>query len=283
MFIHWFPGHMTKAIRMMTAEMALVESVIYVLDARAPLSSINNRFDEVIGHKPRLYVINKADLVERHEVQKWQKYFEAKGYKCIITNSISKADAPNIVKNLIEINNERIQRYLNKGVKKTIRAMVIGVPNTGKSTLINSLLKEKKAITGNKPGVTRGKQWVAIDKYIDLLDSPGVLYPDFSDQDKATRLALIGSIKEDVLDISELCLEVIDFLKNKYPTALMERYKLSDLEMSNLEIMEEICRKRGSMLRGGEYDYERTARNVITDFRKGYFGKVILEVVGVNT
>ena len=229
MFIHWFPGHMTKAIRMMSEEIKVVDCVIYVLDARAPESCINPAFDEVIGVKPRLYVLNKADMVSQKEVIKWVDKFRRQGYRCIYSNSISKSDAPVIVKNLLELNEDLIERYQQKGVNKTIRAMVIGVPNCGKSTLINSLVKEKKAVTGNKPGVTRGKQWVSIGEYIELLDSPGVLYPDFKDQEKAMRLALIGSVKEDVVDVSELALEAIKYFLAEHPEELVNRYKLTDV------------------------------------------------------
>ncbi|MBR2479889.1 MAG: ribosome biogenesis GTPase YlqF [Clostridia bacterium] len=282
MFIHWFPGHMTKAIRMMSEEIKVVDCVIYVLDARAPESCINPAFDEVIGVKPRLYVLNKADMVSQKEVIKWVDKFRRQGYRCIYSNSISKSDAPVIVKNLLELNEDLIERYQQKGVNKTIRAMVIGVPNCGKSTLINSLVKEKKAVTGNKPGVTRGKQWVSIGEYIELLDSPGVLYPDFKDQEKAMRLALIGSVKEDVVDVSELALEAIKYFLAEHPEELVNRYKLSDVNgKSPLEVMEEIGKKRGVVMRGGELDYERIAKIIISDFRKGYLGKYPLEKVNV--
>ena len=277
MFIHWFPGHMTKAIRMMSEEIKVVDSVIYVLDARAPESCINPAFDEVIGNKPRLYVLNKADMVSQKEVIKWVDKFRRQGYKCIYSNSISKSDAPVIVKNLLELNEELIERYHQKGVNKTVRAMVIGVPNCGKSTLINSLLREKKTVTGNKPGVTRGKQWVSIGDYIELLDSPGVLYPDFKDQEKAMRLALIGSVKEDVVDVAELALKAIKYFIAEHPDALINRYKLDELSDNALEVMEDIGKKRGVIMRRGEYDYERIAKIIIADFRKGYLGKFPLE------
>ena len=277
MFIHWFPGHMTKAIRMMSEEMKVVDSVIYVLDARAPQSCINPAFDEVIGNKPRLYVLNKADMVSQKEVIKWVDKFRRQGYKCIYSNSISKADAPVIVKNLLELNEDLIERYSRKGVNKTVRAMVIGVPNCGKSTLINSLVREKKTVTGNRPGVTRGKQWVAIGEYIELLDSPGVLYPDFKDQEKAMRLALIGSVKEDVVDCAELAIEALKYFIKEHPEELLNRYKLEEVKENALEVMEDIGRKRGVIMRGGELDYERIAKIIISDFRKGYLGKFPLE------
>ncbi len=279
MYIHWFPGHMTKAIRMMSEEIKVVDSIIYVLDARAPMSCINPAFEEVIGNKPRLYVLNKADMVSQKEVIKWADYFRRQGYKCIYSNSISKSDSNVIVKNLLDLNEDLIERYQLKGVRKTIRAMVIGVPNCGKSTLINSLLKEKKTVTGNKPGVTRGKQWVSIGDYIELLDSPGVLYPDFKDQDKAMRLALIGSIKEDIVDQAELGLEAVKFFMNNYPELLLSRYKMDELDENPLVVMEEIGKKRGVIMRGGEVNYDRISKIIISDFRKGYLGKISLDEI----
>lgn len=279
MHIHWFPGHMTKAIRMMQKEMSVVDSIIYVLDSRAPLSSINPKFDEIINAKPILYILNKADMVPKNEVLKWQRYFEQQGKKCLVTNSTQKGGTKAIVESLLEINSQVIERYRNKGVSKTIRAMVLGVPNCGKSTLINSLLSRSKALTGNKPGVTRGKQWVSIDKYIDLMDTPGTLYPDFEDQHKARNLAFIGSINDDVLDIVELASELLVFLNENYPDKLVERYKMESFFQNYWENLEFVGKKRGFVMRGGDIDIEKTAMAVIQDFRKQAFGKLILEKV----
>lgn len=277
MFIHWFPGHMTKAMRMMKEEMGLVQSVVYVLDARAPMSSVNPAFDEIIGSRPRLYVLNKMDLVPQEEAAKWKSYFEKDGNKCIAANSTVKGGTQKFIGALKELNSDILEKYKQKGVKKTIRAMVIGVPNCGKSTLINSIIGKSRTVTGNKPGVTRGKQWVSIDPYLDLLDTPGTLYPDFADQKKATNLAIIGSIKEDILDISELSREIITFMASYNADALKKRYNLSELSDDANENFENIAKKRGYLSRGGEIDYERAAKSIITDFRKQAFGKVILE------
>lgn len=268
---------MTKAMRMMKEETSLVNCIVYVLDSRAPLSSVNPAFDEIIGERPRLYVLNKCDLVPSEELNKWQKYFENGGNKCIVANSTVKGGAQKFISALKELNAPVIERYRQKGVKKTIRAMVIGVPNCGKSTLINSIIGKSRTVTGNRPGVTRGKQWVAIDPYLELLDTPGTLYPDFSDQKKATNLAIIGSIKEDILDIVELSGEIIKFLGENYPEKLNERYGLTALSEEMTENIVFIGKKRGYLIRGGEIDMERAAKSIVTDFRKQAFGKIILE------
>lgn len=277
MHIQWYPGHMTKAMRMMSEEMKVVDSVIYVLDSRAAMSSINPSFDELIGKKPTLYVLNKADLAPLSEVEKWKRYFLSNNKKCICANSCQKGNSNVIISALKEINAEKIERYSQKGVAKTIRAMVIGIPNCGKSTLINSLIAKKRTVTGDKPGVTKGKQWVSIDTYIDLLDTPGTLYPDFADQNKAVNLALIGSIREEILDIIELAKEMVAFLAKNYPDRLIEKYDLKQISEDYYENLNAIAKRRGYIVRGGEYDLERTASAVIQDFRKQAFGKIILE------
>jgi ribosome biogenesis GTPase A len=268
---------MTKAIRAMQKDMAVVDSVIYVLDARAPHACINPSFDAIIGTKPRLYVLNKADLVPKEELNKWKNYFKKENCDCITANSTINTNALVFINALRALNQEKIDRYKNRGVRKTIRAMVIGVPNCGKSTLINSLIAKKKTITGDKPGVTRSMQWVSIDQYIDLVDTPGTLYPDFSDQKKATNLAMIGSINEDILDMPELAGETIKFLAENYLDELKSRYKLEEIRSEHLENLTAIAKQKGYLLKGGEYDIERAAKAVVVDFRKQAFGKVILE------
>ncbi|HHU43653.1 MAG TPA: ribosome biogenesis GTPase YlqF [Clostridiales bacterium] len=278
MRIHWFPGHMTKAFRLIEREMKLVSSVIYVLDARAPLSCINPEFDKLINTKPTLYILNKADLVAQSDILEWIDYFNRKSIKCLQTVSVQRgASRKQIFDALKEINADYLKKFDQKGVRKTIRAMVIGVPNSGKSALINSLLGRKKTVTGNKPGVTRGKQWIAVDKYIELMDTPGTLYPDFKDQTKARNLAIIGSISDDVVDMTELAGELIDFLKKEYPQNLKERYKLDDLSVDTAGILYEIGQKRGFIVKGGEVDIQQTAKAVIVDFRKNALGKIIME------
>lgn len=276
MFIHWYPGHMAKALRMMQEELKVINSVIYVLDARAPLSSMNGKFDELIANKPCLYILNKADMVPGSEVSKWEKYFKSKKMPVVSAVSTAKGAQKEILSAFIEINRPLIERFSEKGVRKIIRGMVIGVPNTGKSTLINCLAPRKKSVTGNKPGVTRGKQWVAINDWIELLDTPGTLYPDFSNQEKARNLAFIGSISENAVDTMELALELIAYLRNNNPAEFYARYDI-DKELESVHALEEIGKKKGLLLRFGEVDAEKAAKAVITDFRKQAIGKIVLE------
>lgn len=268
---------MAKAVKMMKEEVKNVDSVVYVLDARVPRSSLSDAFEPVIGNKSRLYVLNKADLVSAVELTKWVEYFRSKGAACIYTNSASKKDAPKIIKSLNELNAAVIARYREKGVNKIVRAMVIGIPNSGKSTLINSLAPSKRAVTGNRPGVTRGKQWISIGRSIELLDSPGVLYPDFSDEGKAVRLAMVGSIRDEVVDQTELAAEAYKIISRLDPEALAARYGKLPESLSPSEALEEIAKIRGLLQRGGVPDIPRVAQAFINDYRKGYLTKLPLD------
>jgi ribosome biogenesis GTPase A len=270
---------MTKAIRMMTDEIKNIDGVIYVLDARAPLSCINPAFDSVIGSRPRLYVINKFDLIEKTAVQRWTEYFNKLKMPTVFADSAHKTDVIHVKNGLKLITSKITEKYKARGIDKTIRAMVLGIPNSGKSTLINSLSSEKKAVTGNRPGVTRGKQWITIDNHLDLLDSPGVLYPDFSDQKKATNLALLGSIKDDILDVTELAIAGITLLKKIAPSRLVERYNLIALNDDPFVVLEEITKQRGYLLKGNVLDTERGATAFINDLRKGLIGKFVLDTI----
>lgn len=277
MHIQWFPGHMTKALRMMEDNIKAIDCVIYVLDARAIRACFNSKFDKIIGRRPVLYVINKCDMVEHHDLDKWIRYFDSNNLPCIISNSTSNRFAADIIARLISINSELIRRYNDKGVNRSIRAMVVGVPNTGKSTLINSLCKCKRAVTGDKPGVTRGKQWVSIDKRIDLLDTPGTMSPDYENQTLAKHLAYIGSINDKILNVEDLAYELIKDLSESQMSKLVARYGLNKDYDTPLEIMDAIAVNRGLIMKGREIDYERTARVVIDDFRKQRIGKIMLE------
>ena len=280
MHIQWFPGHMTKAMRMMQESIKQVDCVIYVLDARAIESCMNPKFDEMIKNKPVLYVINKQDLVEYKDLQKWQKYFVETNKQFVVADSLSGKQKDAVIDKLKQINRALWEKYWNKGAIKTIRAMVVGVPNTGKSTLINSLSKQKKAITGNRPGVTRGKQWVSLSEGIELLDTPGTLPPAFDDQLRAMHLAFIGSIKDDILYLDELTIEIIKYFRQYNPTVFMERYKMTSFSDDNIEVLDLIAKNRGFLLGKNNYDYDRVYRAVIDDFRKQKLGKIMLDFPG---
>lgn len=269
MFIHWYPGHMAKAMRTMRESVPLADCVIYILDSRAPFSSVNPSFDEIIGAKPRLYVLNKSDLVPENALSRWREYFESGGNRCIIRNSTKKGGTKKLVSLLRELNAGVLEKYGKRGINKTLRAMVVGIPNCGKSTFINGIAPEKKAATGNRPGITRDSRWIRIDPYLELLDTPGVLYPDFADKKKAVKLAMIGSVRDEVVDEFELAETILDFLSTEYPENLKKRYGAADFA--------DIAEKMGYLSKGGETDARRTAKAVINDFRKGAFGKIILE------
>ncbi len=275
--IQWFPGHMTKALRMMEDSVKSVDCIIYVLDARAIESCMNPKFDNIIKNKPVLYIINKQDLVEKQDLQSWQKYFIANNMDFVIADSVSGKQKDLIINKLKELNKKIIEKYANKGAIKSVRAMVVGVPNTGKSTLINSLCKQKRAITGNRPGVTRGKQWVSLAEGVDLLDTPGTLAPAYDDQERAKNLAFIGSIKDDVVALDDLTIEMINFFRNYNPRLFCERYKLEALSDDNIEVLGQIAKNRGFLLNKNNYDYDRVYRAVIDDFRKQKFGKIMLD------
>lgn len=276
MVIQWFPGHMTKALRMIDDNTKLVDGFIYVLDARAPYSSLNPEFLKRINNKPFLYVINKSDLADDAVTAKWRTYFEKTGKKAIILNSITNNSTRTVYSEILKLFAEKLDRYKAKGIVKPIRLMVLGIPNCGKSTLINNFCGQKRANTGDKPGVTRGKQWLSVDDKIQLLDTPGTLYPSFENQEIAKNIAYVGSINDDILDIEGLCLELIKKLSVTYPELLKNRYGV-EISTEPLEIYEEICKKRGFIVRGGEYDYTRCANTIIDEFRKAKIGKISLE------
>ena len=275
MNIQWFPGHMTKAIRMMEDNLRLVDALIYVIDARAVYSCDNPLFNKLLQGKRVLYVFNKCDLVEKNDLDLWCNEFERQGKPYVKAIGTS-GDCSQIVAGLKKVVADKIEKYAQKGANISVRAMVVGVPNSGKSTIINAMVKKAKAVTGDRPGVTRGKQWLSIDN-VDFLDTPGTLWGKFEDQKVAHHLAYIGSIREDILDVSELCFDFIDEMKKIYPDALKNRYNLGELSDDTLQIFEQIAMARGFKLKGNQPDYERTAKTVIDDFRKGKLGKIILE------
>lgn len=278
--INWFPGHMTKAIRMMQKELKVVDIIIYVLDSRAPYSCVNPKLNTISDNKPVIYVLNKCDLVQKKDLKCWLEFFTTDKSLAIAIDSTSSGSSKQIVGLIRKLLNEKIRRNKAKNIMMPMRAMVVGVPNCGKSTLVNNLCNKAKTITGNKAGVTRGKQWVTLDNGIEILDTPGTLWPSFSDVEVANNLAFIGSIKDDVIDLNELAFNLIKKLISIDKKILIERYKIiieNDDEI--IEIFDKICQSRKCVLKGNEPDYDRCSKIIIDDFRKGRMGKIILDDV----
>lgn len=269
---------MTKAMRDMEAKRDLCDGVVCVLDARAPIATVNKNLKKIFGAKPVLYVLNKADMADATKTDGFVKLFEGKGkyvVKCDSTNPSSKRL---LLQKLNEITEEKRARAQAKGLSRTFRFMVAGIPNTGKSTLVNLISGQKRAKTGDKAGVTRDVRWLRCGAF-DLLDTPGTMPPSFDDQYHAKHLAYIGSINDDILDMDDIALELLGELAEKYPQYLSERYAITDYS-EKLGMYEALCKRRGFILRGGEFDYERGAKALIDDFRKGRIGKITLESAG---
>lgn len=275
MHIQWFPGHMTKAMRMMEDNVRLVDAGIIVLDARAPHACVNTKIEKLFGVKPIIYAINKCDLVKESDLNKVISDLKSQGKRAVGVNALDKKSVSRLYRELTSALSDKLERNKQKGIFKPMRVMVSGIPNTGKSTLINTFAGEKKAVTGDKAGVTRGKQWIKLYD-LELLDTPGTMPPSFDDQTLAKYLAFIGSINDDILDFEELTLELIATLKDKAPEVLTEKYGITDFSLEPIELYGAICKRRGFLLRGGEYDYERCSKAVIDDFRKGRMGKIML-------
>lgn len=279
----WYPGHMTKARRMMQEDIKLIDLVIELLDARVPFSSRNPDIDKMGRDKARLILLNKSDLADEKSNEAWVAFFEAKGYCVRKINSRSGAGLKSINAAVLEACHEKIERDKRKGIKnRPVRAMVVGIPNVGKSTFINAYAGKACAKTGNKPGVTKGKQWIRLNKDVELLDTPGILWPKFDDQMVGLRLALIGSIKDEILNIDELSLELISYLKENYAGTLTARYEVEENVERPVEILEAIAQKRGCVQRGNEIDYSKAAALVIDDFRSGRLGRITLELPEAN-
>ncbi len=273
--IQWFPGHMTKAMRDMEAKRDLCDGVICVLDARAPIATVNKNLKKIFGEKPILYVLNKADLADNNKVDGFLKLFESKGKYCVKCNSTNVASKRMLLQQLNAITKEKRERAQAKGLTRTFRFMVAGIPNTGKSTIVNLLSGQKRAKTGDKAGVTRDVRWLKCGDF-DLLDTPGTMPPSFDNQDLAKHLAYIGSINDDILDMDDIALELLGELASIYPQCLTERYNITDFS-EKLGMYEAVCKRRGFIFKGGEFDYERGANAIVDDFRKGRTGKICLE------
>ena len=277
MNFQWYPGHMTKAKRMMQENIKLIDLVIELVDARVPMSSRNPDIDELGKNKARLILLNKADLADEKQTEEWIGYFRGKGYSAVKVNSRKGGGIKSIQGVIQEACKEKTERDRKRGIlNRPVRAMVVGIPNVGKSTFINALAGKACAKTGNKPGVTKGKQWIRLNKNVELLDTPGILWPKFEDQLVGIRLACVGSIKDDILNIEELALWLLEKLKKDYPGFLEKRYGISE-EGTPLETLEAIAKARGCLKRGEELDYVKASGLIFDDFRGGKIGRITLE------
>mgnify|MGYP000021189926 CR=1 FL=1 len=277
MNVQWYPGHMTKAKRQMQEDIKLIDLVIELVDARIPLSSRNPDIDELGKNKYRLILMNKADLADKRATDAWSQFFREKGYFVVSLDARSKSGMKSITDIIMEACKEKIERDRKRGIKnRPVRAMVVGIPNVGKSTFINSYAGKACAKTGNKPGVTKGKQWIRLNKNLELLDTPGILWPKFEDQEVGIRLAFVGSIKDDILNMEELALKLIDYLKERYTGLLEKRYGISEAGNA-VEILGDIAKARGCLKKGEELDYTKASGLLFDDFRGGKIGRITLE------
>ena len=277
MNVQWYPGHMTKAKRQMQEDLKLIDLIIELVDARVPMSSRNPDIDKLGQNKSRLILLNKADLADERQNEAWKEFFQTKGFHVVKVDSRNGSGMKAIQNVIQEACREKIERDRRRGIKnRPIRAMVAGIPNVGKSTFINTFAGKACAKTGNRPGVTKGKQWIRLNKNVELLDTPGILWPKFEDQEVGIRLAYVGSIKDDILNMEELALSLIGYLKEHYPGVLQKRYE-TDETGELLKILQGIARARGCLKKGEELDYAKASGLFFDDFRGGKLGRITLE------
>ncbi len=278
--IQWYPGHMTKTRRQMEQDLKLVDAVCEILDARIPLSSRNPDIASICGSKPRLVILNRMDMADPGATRAWGDYFRRQGLAAVATDCKSRKGVAAFVPAIRELLQEKIQRNAAKGQNRPLKIMVVGIPNVGKSTFINQISGRKGAKAENRPGVTRGKQWVTVDESLLLLDTPGILWPKFEDPEVGLRLAYTGAVKDDILDIESLALHLMEMLWARYPQALKDRYKLEELppDTPGYALLEAAGRKRGFLLARGEIDTERMARVLLEEYRSCKLGRFTLEL-----
>ena len=287
MNIQWYPGHMTKTRRQMAESLKLVDAVCELLDARIPLSSRNPDIDEMFSSKPRMVILNKADQADQNITRRWKEYFKSKGMAVIETDCKTRRGINDFAPALRELLKDQIAKWNEKGqVGRPVRVMIVGIPNVGKSTLINQLAGRKTAKTEDRPGVTRGKQWVKVDEKLELLDTPGILWPKFDDPKVGLRLAFTGAVKDAIMDTETLAFELMKLLATEYPDRVRERYKIEpDPNSEGWEILEAAGRKRGFLISGGEIDLDRMAKVLLDEYRAGKLGRLSLEtpeMIGEN-
>jgi len=281
MHIHWFPGHMAKAQRMIREQLRLVDVAIELLDARIPAASANPVIDEIVGDKPRVVVLNKADLADPEGTERWLAFFRGKGREAVAVESLTGAGTKQLAARVEKAAAAMLARLAAKGIRpRAVRAMILGIPNVGKSSLINRLLGSATARTGDKPGVTRGQQWLKIGRNLELLDTPGVLWPKLEDQEAAFRLAVTGAISDEVFDREKVVGKLLTMLRADYPDRLTARYNLAagTLPEDGHELLAAVGAKRGCLRSGGAIDYEKAGRIVLADFRDGKLGRFTLDL-----
>ena len=279
--INWFPGHMNKTLKQMQQDSKICDCFIYILDSRCPKSCINPEFVKVIGNKPIIFVLNKSDLVQNSDLDKFKKYFNQQGYNCISLNATISGSSKIIINTIKSVFKDRLEKNKEKNVNFIIRAMILGIPNSGKSTIVNNLCGKARATTGNRAGVTRNKQWVKLDNYIEVMDTPGVLLPNFENEEYAYNLAITGAVKDEILNLYDIASALIDRLKKLNLIDVLNSKYGVDINNStlNIEIIKAIGKKRGCILKGGDIDFDRTAKLLLTDFRAGKLSKICLEIL----
>ena len=279
MNIQWFPGHMNKTRRLLAENLKMVDVVIELLDARIPVSSKNPEIDNIVKNKPKIIVLNKCDLADKEISDNWKKWYNSKGYTSIFVNSINGTGIKPLKNKMRDMMKERIEKDRQRGrIFRPVKAMIVGIPNVGKSSLINKIAGRGSAVTGDKPGVTRGKQWINVNDEIQLLDTPGILWPKFEDKKVGINLAITGAIKDEILDIVEMASALFEILSENYPEHIIKRYKLDTIEnKTGFEILKEAGEKRGCIASGGEIDMMRISAIVLDEFRSGKIGRISLE------
>ncbi len=279
MVYQWYPGHMSKAKRQMQDDLKLIDAVVEILDARIPNSSRNPDIDKMATGKARIIILNKADMADAKRTEEWKRYFEKQGFLVNTADSRTGAGVKSTIELIKKACAEKIERDRKRGIiNRPVRAMIAGIPNVGKSTFINSIAGKACTKTGNKPGVTKGKQWIRLNKEVELLDTPGILWPKFEDQKVGMRIAFIGSINDEILYPEEMAYELLKFLAEEYPGILKERYEIDECEDGNI-MLNDIAIKRACLKKGGAADTERAAKLIINDFRSTKIGKITLEKV----
>lgn len=279
MSIQWFPGHMAKTRRIIQENLKLVDVVIELLDARIPASSKNPEIDDILRNKPRITAMNKADLADERISREWKEWYSSRGFSCILIDSLRGKGISELKHLLRELVKEKTERERKRGrVFRPVRTMVVGIPNVGKSSFINKVSGRASAITGDRPGVTRGKQWIRLNREIELLDTPGILWPKFDDVNVGLNLAFTGAIKDEVFDITEIAARLMEKLITSYPGVIMERYRLKNVDgVSGNEMLIEAGKGRGCIISGGKVDLTRISAIILDEFRAGKIGKITLE------